>query len=159
MMREKQLPWSIFIGVSLTFVDNSLTFVDRFFFRTLTILYFRTFCFLFLESGILYFVLHFCYLFRSPDFISESGILDTRTLSFCGMTLFWESGILEIRRLFFFGMTLFSFLESGMLEIRKMFCIQNRFFFSFWGNMECWNFILGDLAWGIWHEVLWGFSA
>ena len=31
MMREKQLPWSIFIGVSLTFVDNSLTFVDRFF--------------------------------------------------------------------------------------------------------------------------------
>jgi hypothetical protein len=42
MMREKQLPWSIFIGVSLTFVDNSLTFVDRFFFRTLTILYFRT---------------------------------------------------------------------------------------------------------------------
>jgi hypothetical protein len=89
----------------------------------------------------------------------ESGILDIQTLSFCGMTLFWESGILEIRRLFFFGMTLFSFLESGMLEIRKMFCIQNRFFFSFWGNMECWNFILGDLAWGIWHEVLWGFSA
>lgn len=60
MMREKQLPWSIFIGVSLTFVDN----------------------FLFLESGILYFVLHFCYLFRSPDFISESGILNTRTLFF-----------------------------------------------------------------------------